>query len=319
MPGVGARRYAVLGAGAIGGLYGARLAAAGHEVHFVLRSDLDHVRRHGLRVESVYGDVLLERPHVHADPTTVPEVDVVLVGLKTTHDAALAELLPGLVRPGTVVVVLQNGLGVEARAAAVAPEAVVLGGMCFTCSNRVGPGHVRHLDYGAITLAAHRPDGAAAGITPELGAVAADLRAAAVEIVEAEDLGAARWRKLVWNVPFNGLSVVLDAATDDLVRHPDTAALAARIMDEVIAGAAAVGHPLPAATRDEMLDLTRRMRPYATSMKLDADAGRPLEVEAIHAAPAAAARTAGVPLPSVEVLRDQLRFIDGRSRGTGAD
>ena len=308
------RRYAVFGAGAIGALYGARLAAAGHEVHFVLRSALDHVRAHGLRVESVYGDVFLARPSVHADPSTVPAVDVVLVGLKTTHDAALAELLPALAGPGTVVVVLQNGLGVEARAASLVPGATVLGGLCFTCSNQVGPGHVRHLDYGAITLGEHRPDGDAAGLTPAVAAVTADLEAAGVEMHPTDDLGAARWRKLVWNVPFNGLSVVLDAGTDELVGHPDTEALVGVIMDEVIAAAAAVGHPIPASTRDELLDMTRRMRPYATSMKLDADAGRPLEVEAIHAAPAAAARHAGCPMPSVEVLRDQLRFLDARGQ-----
>jgi 2-dehydropantoate 2-reductase len=310
------RRYAVVGAGAIGALYGARLAAAGHEVHFLLRSDLEHVRRHGLVVESVYGDVHLETPSVFADPAEMPPVDVVLVGLKTTANDHLGELLGPLVGSGATVVVLQNGLGVEEAAAAVAPSSAVLGGLCFTCSNRVGPGHVRHLDYGAITLGAHGQASEPAGITPELEGVGADLSAAGVEITLAPDLREARWKKLVWNMPFNGLSVVLDATTDELMAEPATAQLATDLMDEVCAAAAACGAPLPATTRDDLLAMTRTMRPYATSMKLDAEAGRPLELEAIYSTPLTAARKAGAPMLGLEILHAQLRFLDARARPT---
>jgi 2-dehydropantoate 2-reductase len=309
-----ARRYAVVGAGAIGALYGARLAAAGHEVHFLLRSDLDRVREHGLVVESVYGDVRLDEPSVFGDPADMPSVDVVLVGLKTTANHLLGELLGPLVRDGATVVMLQNGLGIEEAAAEVAPGSAILGGLCFTCSNRVGPGHVRHLDYGAITLGEHRRDGGPAGITPAMVAISRDLEAAGVEMVLAPDLAAARWRKLGWNMPFNGLSVVLDATTDELMANPATAELAGQMMDEVCAAAAACGSPLPASTRDELLELTRSMRPYATSMKLDAEAGRPLELDAIYAAPLAAAARAGVATPRLDTLHAQLRLIDTRLR-----
>jgi 2-dehydropantoate 2-reductase len=309
-----ARRYAVVGAGAIGALYGARLAAVGHEVHFVLRSDIDHVRRHGLVVESPYGDVWLESPHVYADPGDVPPVDVVLVGLKTTANHRLAELLGPLVTDGATVVMLQNGLRVEEQAAAAAPRSEVLGGLCFTCSNRVGPGHVRHIDYGSITLGSHRRDGGPAGITSVLADVGGDLEAAGVEIVLTADLPQARWRKLVWNMPFNGLSVVLGATTDRLILDPATAELAAAMMDEVCAAAAACGAPQPPSTRDDLLALTRTMRPYATSMNLDAEAGRPLELDAIYADPLTAARRAGRPMLRLETLHAQLRFLDTRSR-----
>lgn len=308
------RRYAVVGTGAIGGLYGARLAAAGHDVHFLARSDLEHLRTAGLTVESVYGDVRLESPSVWADPDEVPEVDVVLVAIKTTANDQLRRLLAPIARAGTTVVMLQNGLGIEELAAAIAPEAEILGGLCFTCSNRVGPGHIRHLDYGTVTLASYRPDGTPAGITPGLEAVATDLEGAGVEVVRAPGLGVARWRKLVWNMPFNGLSVLLDATTDELVTDPATAQLAADLMDEVCAAAAACGSPLAPSTRDDMLELTRTMRSYATSMKLDAEAGRPLELDAIYAAPLDAARRAGSPAPRLETVHAQLRFVDARSR-----
>ncbi len=308
------RRYAVLGTGAIGGLYGARLAAAGHDVHFLARSDLDHLRTDGLTVESVYGDVRLDTPSVWDDPTEMPEVDVVLVAIKTTANDQLPRLLGPFDRPGTTIVMLQNGLGVETLAADIAPSAEVLGGLCFTCSNRVAPGHIRHLDYGSVTLAAHHRDGGAAGITSALEAVASDLESAGVEVVRAPDLGVARWRKLVWNMPFNGLSVLLDATTDELIADPATHDLAAQLMDEVCAAAEACGSPLGGSTRDDMLELTRTMRSYATSMKLDAEAGRRLELDAIYAAPLDAARRAGAPAPRLETLHAQLRFLDSRRR-----
>lgn len=310
------RRYAVVGAGAIGTLYGARLAAVGHPVHFLLRSDLDHVRRHGILVESVYGDVWLESPAVYSDPCDMPPVDVVLVGLKTTANDRLGGLLRPLVAGGATVVMLQNGLGVEELAAVAAPHSEILGGLCFTCSNRVAPGHVCHLDYGSITLGAHHRGGRPAGITPAMVAVGADLEGAGVEVVLSPDLPQARWRKLAWNMPFNGLSVVLDATTDELMRDPATATLAGEMMDEVCAAAAACGSPLPVTTRDDLLALTATMRPYATSMNLDWAAGRPLELDAIYAAPLAAAHTAGVSMPRLAALHAQLRFLDSRARRT---
>ncbi len=306
------RRYAVIGAGAIGALYGARLASVGHDVHFLMRSDLDHVRRRGLVVESVYGDVRLDAPSVFGEVADIPPVEVVLVGLKTTANDKLGALLEPLVGEGATVVMLQNGLGIEEQAAAVAPRSEIIGGLCFTCSNRVGPGHIRHIDYGAITLASHRSDGSAAGITPAMEAVAEDLRGAGVEIDLAADLQEARWRKLTWNMPFNGLSVVLDATTEELMGHPATEALAGDLITEVVTAAAACGAAQPPHARDTILAMTRIMRPYATSMKLDAEAGRPMELDAIYAAPLAAARAAGAPMERLEALHAQLRFLDSR-------
>jgi 2-dehydropantoate 2-reductase len=306
------RRYALVGAGAVGGLYAGRLAAAGHELHVLARSDAAHLRAHGLIVESPGGDLHV-RPVVHTDLTTIPPVDVVIVGLKTTSNDALPDLLGPLAGPGTTVVVLQNGLGVEADAAAAAPGATVLGGLCFVCAAKEGPGHVRHLDYGGVTLAQHSADGSAAGITRELQAVADDMSTSGSDITADPDLVAARWRKLVWNVPYNGLTVVLDAGTDELMADPSARALVRSLMAEVGAGAQAVGRPLPDGFIDQMLRSTDEMVPYRPSMKLDFDAGRPLEVDAIYARPVAAARAAGVELTRIESLQRQLAFLDARS------
>jgi 2-dehydropantoate 2-reductase len=310
------RRYAVVGVGAIGGYYGARLAAAGHELHVVARSDAAHLRAHGLRVESVDGDLHLAPGSftVHEDPATVPPVDVVVLAVKTTvGPGAAAALVRPVARPGTIVVAMQNGLGVEAPLAAAAPGCAVLGGMCFVCSNKVGPGLVRHLDFGAVTLGEHTADGSPAGVTPAVEAVAADLEGAGVPAHRLADLADGRWRKLVWNIPYNGLSVVLDAGTDALMADDGTRALVRDVMGEVLAAAGACGHPIPERFADDMLTATAAMKPYETSMKLDADAGRPLELDAIYGAPLAAAAAAGVAMPRTEALARQLRFLDRRA------
>ena len=310
------RSYTVIGMGAIGGYYGARLQAAGAPVRFLVRGGRDGLARSGLRVDSPVGDLRLP-VEVYDDPTQVPPGDTILVATKTTStDQVLPVVatLAGQAASGSgvapVVVAMQNGLGVEQPLAEVAPGAEVLGAMCFMCSNRVAPGHIVHLDYGAVTLGHHRAGGAAAGLTPQVAEVLEDLRAADVEATAVEDLTTGRWQKLVWNIPFNGLSVVLDAGTDEMLADPATRARARALMDEVVAGAAACGHGFDPTFADRMMANTEAMIPYKTSMKLDHEAGRPLELDAIYAAPVAAARAAGAPMVETEALLAELRDLD---------
>jgi 2-dehydropantoate 2-reductase len=310
--GVHRRRYAVVGVGAIGGYYGARLAAAGHTVHFLARSDYDHLRANGLRVDSSAGDITLPAVSVFDRPDQVPEVDVVVLAVKTTDTDSVLPLLAPMVGGGAAVLVLQNGLGVEAPVADTVPGTPVLGGMCFICSNKIGPGHIRHLDYGRITVGEHTDNPAGAGVTPWVEAVSADLEHAGLPVQRIENLVSGRWHKLVWNIPYNGLSVVLDAGTDELMGDPHTRALVEELMHEVAAAAGACGHPIEAGFVDEMLATTDAMRPYKTSMKLDAEAGRPLEIGAIYRTPVAMARRAGYPMTRTALLLSQLEFVNAR-------
>jgi len=307
------RRYAIIGTGAVGGFYGARLARAGREVHFLLRSDFDHVREHGLVVESPQGDFVLPTVNACADPRDLPPADVAVVALKATRNHLLPALLPPAVADGGAVLLLQNGLGAEEKIAEIVPGRGVVGGLCFLCSNKVGPGHIRHLDYGFVTLGEFSPAGRPAGVTETMRAIAADLEAAGIEIHLAEDLVLARWKKLVWNVPFNGLSVVLDAMIDELMADEHTRGLAEALMREVAAAAGAVGRPIGDDFIRHMLDLTARMTPYRTSMKIDCERKQPMEVEAIFGEPLRAARRAGADCPRIEALYRQLKFIDARN------
>jgi 2-dehydropantoate 2-reductase len=297
--------YAIIGPGALGGLYGARLQHAGLETHFLFHTDCDHVRQHGLRVESPWGNVHLPQVHAYDCVDDLPQCDVICVCLKSTQNHLLPQLLPPLTRPGAAVILMQNGLGAEEEVAALLPQAKLAGGLCYLCSNKVGPGHIKHLDYGRVAFGAH-----SSGMEEVLNQVAADFAAGGVPVEVTANLAEQRWRKLGWNVPYNGLSVVLNAQTDAIMNCPETRELSRQLMVEVLAGARACGHNIEPGFVDKLLDFTQKMKAYSTSMKLDYEAGRPMEIEYMYERPLQAARRAGVDLPRVATLTAQLRFLN---------
>jgi len=212
-----------------------------------------------------------------------------------------------------VVLVLQNGLGVEEHVAGIVGPDRVMGGLCFLCSSKVGPGHIRHLDYGYITLAEYDSQARPMGITDRMRAIGGDFHAAGIRVNYAEDLILARWKKLIWNIPFNGLSVLLDATTDRIMANVYSRAIAEGLMREVAGAAlAAAGRETPEAFIRSQLDDTAQMAPYSPSMLLDYRAGRPMEIEAIFGAPLRAAAAAGCPSPQIETMYRLLKFMDGK-------
>lgn len=307
-------RYAIVGTGALGGFYGARLQRAGAEVHFLARSDYDTIQTHGLRIESPDGDFTLPQVSVYRDASQMPRCEVVIVALKATQNAVLPTLLPSILAEDGVVLVLQNGLGIEPVVAGLVGPDRVMGGLCFICSNKVGAGHIRHLDYKKISLGDYGEGYSAQGITPRMKAIAQDFERAGIPIELEPDLFQARWKKLVWNIPFNGLSVVLDATTDAMMADASTLALIEHLMHEVVDGARSVGREIPQSFIHTMLDHTRQMKPYRTSMKIDYDENRPLELGAIFGNPLHYAQQAGVQLPQIQMLYQQLQFLNRRNR-----
>jgi len=304
------KQIAVIGTGAVGGYYGALLQRAGFDVHFLLHSDYEQVRDHGLRIESPAGDFQLTHVNAYRDPAKMPRCDVALIALKTTANPALPGILPHVLKPDGLALTLQNGLGSEDEVAGIIGSDRVSGGLCFLCSNKVGPGHIRHLDYGRITLGEYRADGSPGGCTPRLRRLGAAMESAGIPINLVDDLLLARWKKLVWNIPFNGLSVVQDCLTDQLFKDPATNRLCATLMQEVAAAAAACARPIDPAFITKMQADTEQMNPYAPSMKLDFDHGKPMELESIYGHPLRAATAAGIEMPETEKLYQQLRGMN---------
>ena len=319
-------KIGVVGCGAVGSYYGAQLARAGHEVHFLLRSDHDIVRRQGVHILSPKGDFTVQ-PHCARGPEEIGVCDLVLIALKTTANDQFPRLLPALVGEHTAVVTLQNGLGNDAQLARLFSPRQILGGMCFVCLNRIEPGVVRHLAHGLVVL------GEMAGPpTSRTRELAAAFEQAGVPCRVSENLARAHWEKLVWNIPFNGLGVAGVAgyeavvsgvlpdqfpprpclATDELLGDDRWAALVRELMLEVIAAGRARGHDIDNAVADHQIERTRSMGTYRASTLLDFERGMPLELESIFLEPLRQAQAAGAPTPRLAALCRVLRALADR-------
>lgn len=309
------RSYAIIGTGAIGGYYGACLQRAGIEVHFLLNRDYHHVKKSGLVIESIRGDFTLPNVKAYNKATLMPVCDVVIIALKTTINDLLAHILPYVIKENGIVLILQNGLGIEEKIQKIVfcKQVRILSGLCFVCSNKVGAGHIRHLDYGSIALGEYLPEYKKGGITKSMSQIADDFEMAGIEIQLKEDLLLSRWQKLVWNIPFNGLSVLLNATTEQLMANEDVRSLIEAIMQEVKLGASTCDRKIEARFIEQMLQLTFTMKPYRTSMKIDYDEGKPLEIEAIFGNPLKMATRNRVNLTRIEMLYQQLKFLNNQT------
>jgi 2-dehydropantoate 2-reductase len=299
-------RIAILGAGAIGLYYGARLALAGRDVSFLARSDLTAIRERGITLTVEGREDVLKPAAVFARAEDIGPVDLVILTLKATANAELAHLLPPLLGPATRVLTLQNGLGSEDTVARWVDRDRILGGLCYIACMRLAPAEVTCLHAGSIALG--EADGPARERTREL---AASFESAGVACRVVDDLVAARWRKLIWNVPFNGLSIAAGAVTTDvLCADPALRGEVQALMREVQAAARQLGIDIPDDVLRKQYDVTPPMGPYRPSSLVDFLAGRPLEIEAIWGEPLRRAQAAGAAMPRLALLYALLRRID---------
>lgn len=290
--------------GAIGGYYGGRLAHAGLDVHFLSHSDYAYVVERGLQVDSCEGSFHL--PHIHAYHSSedMPQSDVVVVGLKSVNNHVLPELLAPIIKEDTVVVLIQNGIGLEADLQAQLPQLHIVAGLAFICSSKTQPGHVVHECYGSINLGNYSCP------QERFAEILADFRKAGIQAAEVP-YAEARWKKAVWNMPFNGMTVALNTSTDRLLKNPATRQLIYDQMMEVVGAANALGiHALTKEFADKMMQMTDEMVPYSPSMKLDFDFHRPMEVYYLYTRPIMEARKVGFDMPKLAMLEAELKFID---------
>lgn len=296
-------RIAFVGSGALGTYYGARLALAGRDVRFLMRGDLAHVRRHGVRLVEEGGVRALAPVAAFATTAEIGPVDLVFVTLKTTVNHELPNLLPPLLHDRTLVVTLQNGLGNEEALGAVVGPARAAGGLCFIAATRTAPGEVTCYMPGSIFV------GETSGpATDRMRGVAALFTAAGLKCTADDNLLQARWHKLVWNVPFNGLTVAAGGVpTDQIVGTPATAKRALALMNEVASAARAQGYDIQESFVQHQMDRTPALGAYRPSTLVDFLAGRELELEAIWGEPLRRGQAAGVAMPELARLYDELK------------
>ena len=298
-------KYAVIGTGAIGGFYGGRLMRAGNEVNFLLHTDYEYVRENGLQIDSCDGSFHLDHVKAFRKTADMPEEDVILVCLKSTREHLLKEMLPPIIKNNPLVVLIQNGIGLEDDLHAIFPELQIAAGLAFICSGKVGPGHIDHQCYGSINIGNYSCHDDAL-----MNQFISDLKAAEIEVNTVEYLEA-RWKKAVWNMPFNGMTVALDTMTNKLLENPSTRQLIRDQMMEVVGAAKALGvNGVDEAFVEKMIQMTDAMTPYKPSMKLDFDNHRPMEIDYLYSKGIQQAANAGYHMHKLEMLEQELRFLE---------
>jgi len=300
-----AGKIAIIGAGAVGCYYGGLLARSGCDVRFLMRSDLETARQHGLTIKTRGEMVKLSSVQAFAITAEIGVCELVIVALKATANAALDELLPPLIGAQTVLLTLQNGLGNEEYLAQRWGAERVLGALCFVCLNRTAPGVVEHYDHGTLCIGEFRRPSA-----ERTRNIAEAFSAAGIETHVVENLLTERWRKLLWNIPFNGLSIagggitVADVLADERLRS-----LARHLMDDALDAARRLGHEIPDSFAEFQIERSCSMGPYKPSSLLDWQAGRPVEVEAIWGEPWRQGVAAGASMGRLETLYRLLQVL----------
>lgn len=301
-------RVVMVGAGAIGSFYGAILKRAGCHVSVVLRSEYDIVQEQGFAIESPLGDLSYRPDAVYRDGDSLdgPAPDYVICCVKVLPDVDRAALIRPWVGQEegqrTHVVLIENGIDIEREVAEALPEHPLISCLAFIAVSRVEPGRIEHKAFGSLTMGAW-PE----GISEDCETLAALFEAGGVNVKLSESVVAERWRKSLWNTPFNPLSVLAGGAdTVTMLDTPGGEALARAMMAEVAAVAAAHGHPMPADAIDKNIAGTRKMPAYRNSMALDYLNGRPMEIEAILGNVVDIAHRLAVAVPRLETMRTAL-------------
>ena len=300
-------RIAIAGSGALGLYYGSMLQKAGNDVHFLLRRDYEAIVTKGLVVHSVNGDYRLPEVKGYRQPEEIGKVNLVLVGLKTFANHRFRELIEPLVGRDTLILTLQNGLGNEEELAEIFGNERVMGGVAYLLSNRGEPGALHHLGEGRVILGGLFP-----GDMKKVEKVAPVFQAAGIECRVVSDLKKAKWEKLAWNIPFNGICALAKKPVNEILGMETSRLLVTDMMREVIDAANAQGleKDISVSFAGKLVNFSMGMGDYKPSMLIDRIEGRPLELEAIFGKPLAAGKNKGVDMPRVETLFALLRLTE---------
>lgn len=296
-------KVAIVGAGAVGGWYGGLLAKRGHEVHLITRADHGVVRTRGLVLRGKTGEETVRVAGAWPDAGGIGICDAVIITAKATANAVLPAQIRPLIGPETLLLTLQNGMGNAEAFAGLVPPARLAAGLCFVCINRVAPGVIENTHRGYVRIAA-----AQGPVTPAVERLVGLLSDAGVDCRAEDSLESVLWKKLCWNIPFNGLAIAAGGLTTDrILADPELSARALVLMKEVQAAARARGHGFEDAHVRLQFDVTAGMGPYRPSSMIDYVEGREVEVEGIWAEPLRRGLAAGAPMPELTRLLDEIR------------
>jgi 2-dehydropantoate 2-reductase len=307
-------KIAAMAAGAVGGYFGARMAAAGHEVHFITRgANLEAIRKNGLKIESVHGDLHLPKPNVTDDPKSVGPVDVVLFAVKLWDTELAAEQTLPLLGPKTRVVTLQNGVDSYERIAPIVGPERAIPGVTYVVSVIDRPGVIKQASqFQTITCGTidGRPDA-------PLQAFVDAAKAANINITLSGDIERDRWHKFIFLTATSGATSVTRHTMGPILADPDTRAMFRNIMRETLAVGRAKGIALDESYIDERMAFAAKNSPAGmkASMANDLDRGNRLELDWLAGRVCALGKEFGVLTPVNDTIYAALKLHRmGRSR-----
>lgn len=304
-------RFAIVGAGAVGGFYGALLAKAGHDVSFVARgAHREAINRDGLKILSspeAVGEIVV-RCAAESDPVAIGPVDVVVIAIKTYSNAETFPTLAPLVGPRTSILTLQNGVDSAEELAAVFGTAPVIGGATYIAAGIDAPGVIRHtgthrrIVFGEYFGAADQP-------SPRVTALAAALAAADIQTEAEADIRARLWEKFIYLAPMAAFTGAARLPIGPVWGDPFTREMFLSAVDEVERVARVSGIPVPPGVRDRITAYTAGVPPtMRSSLLIDLSQGKMIEVEALQGSVVRRGAAAGVPTPVMSALYAVLKL-----------
>ena len=300
--------------GAVGAYFCGRLAQKGAEVAVTVRSDRELVAEKGFNIKSIAGDFIF-RPHAVLSSAAeyIGNADYIILTSKVLPDADMVKLIKPAVKAGTVIVLIQNGIGIEDALAKAFPENEILSAIAYIGVSRIAPGMLEHKGAGKLIIGKF-----GGGESSACKTLCQMFESAGVPAEYTADIAFYRWKKLLWNVPFNALSVLGGGLlTNEMTDRGSTEELCKELMKEVIAVAEKCGVQLPANLVEENIEYTRNFPPYKTSMLVDCENFRPLEVDAIVGRVVACAAKFNVSVPHLQTVYAVLKAFDTHRKNSG--
>ena len=299
---------AIAGAGALGSFYGALLQKNGHSVQFQSRSSYKVLSHSPLNIKSAWGDFQIKAAFFET-AKEMHKADIVMVTCKALPGIDYKTLLESVVGRNSTIIVLQNGINNDEKIQSIFPDNKVYAATAFSCINRLAADQIHHLDYGNVMMASigkEQPD--------EINKLSEYFTSAGIPVKTAEDHRYMRWQKLLWNIPFNSLSVLLHGATtSDMISNEHCMSIVRELLNETREIAKSDGVLISETDAEQMVERTKKMKPYKTSMLLDHEAKKPMEVDAILGEPLIIAKENSVSAISIKNVYSLLSFLNDKS------
>jgi len=300
-------RIAVMAAGAVGGYFGARMAAAGHDVFFIARgAHRAAIEKNGLKVESVHGDVYLPKPNVTDNPAKVGPVDIVIFAVKLWDTEKAAEQARPLIGPNSRLITLQNGVDSVERIAPILGADQTVGGIAAIASVIDTPGVIKHTSNFAMMRFGHADRRADA----TLQAFAEAGKAAKLDVAIADDIERERWQKFIFLTAMAGATAALRSSIGPIMADPELRAFFRQLMEEAFAIGKAKGVALDPSYIESRMDFVlNKVEPgMKASMAHDLERGNRLELDWLAGKVREFGRALNIPTPASDTVYTVLKL-----------